>query len=154
MKLSNNEGRPYYMTSRVGDKATDIKAHGGSISPSDWGLPFLKERNNKSNLPYNFDGDVITDIGSHINRLTQWGEWAAWYRTLRTMEDTRLYGSGSSFNSLCKQIIPEWDTLNDFIHHTALGVPYDKSYRLLDKVGGVVSNIQQVAMMFGSIRKT
>ena len=147
MKLSNNEGRPYYMTSRVGDKATDIKVHGGSISPSDWGLPFLKERNNKSNLPYNFDGDVITDIGSHINRLTQWGEWATWYRTLRTMEDTRLYGSGTSFNSLCKQIIPEWDTLNDFIHHTALGVPYDKSYRLLDKVGGVVSNIQQVAMM-------
>lgn len=136
----------YYPTSRVGDKASDIRGTNRSISPADWGLSFLKQRTH-SNALYNLNGDIFRDIQSHIYNLTNWGENAKWYHKLRIMENTRAFDTGTSFNALMQQIYPQWDKINDFIHHTALGIPYDSSHKFLDGVGNVLSNVQQVAMM-------
>lgn len=156
-KTMNNVELPivegqYYPTSAVGDKIADIKiSHSGSISPSDWGLSFLKERVSHTDAPYNLDGDVFKTTLGYIQKITQWGEWAEWYHDLKIMENSRVFGQGTSLNAVMEKTVTGWKDMMDFVHHTALGIPYDNSQNLMGKIdnaiGGVFQNFQQVAMM-------
>lgn len=142
----------YYPTRAVGDKIADLKvSHSGSISPSDWGLSFLKERVSHTDAPYNLDGDVFQDTLGYIQKITQWGEWAEWYHNLKIMENSRVFGQGTSLTAVMEKSVVGWKDMMDFVHHTALGIPYDNSQNLMGKldnaIGGVFQNFQQVAMM-------
>ncbi len=142
----------YYPRGAVGDKAPDLNVSGkGFINPNDFGLSFLKERVSHTNAPFNMDGDVVSDMNNRIVKLTQWGEWSQWYKKLRVLEDTPVYGKGTTLNAILEKNMPDWPTIRDFIHRTALGVGYDNSVSLLGKidsaVGGALANLSQVAMM-------
>lgn len=142
----------YYPTSAVGDKAPDILgARNGSINPSDWGLSFFKERASHTNAPYNFDGDVASDVIKYIGSTTRWGAWAPWYKKFKTLLNTPVYGRGTTLNAILGKNVVGWPELRDFMQRTVLGVPYDSSTGMLqtiDKaVGGLFGNLQQVAMM-------
>ncbi len=141
----------YYPTSAVGEKAPDLSKNGGSINLSDWGITYFKERATNTNASYNFNGGVLADINSYIAKVSQWGAWAPWYKKLRMLENTQVFGKGTTLNAVLEKNMVNWKPLREFIHRTALGLKYDGSVSLLGTVdnalGGIFSNLQQVAMM-------
>ena len=141
----------YYPTSAVGDKAPDIaNAMKGSISPRDWGIAFMQKRVRQTNARYNLDGDIFRDINNQIETLTNWANYAPWYREWTTILNSSPFGKGSSLFAIGSRSIYGFKELVDFINKTALGIPYIQNTSLLSKadntIGGVFGNLNAVAM--------
>lgn len=137
----------YFPGSRVGMKEPDIKvSHSGSIDPNTWGLSFFKERTS-SRLPFRIiPYDKV--VGNHVSKLVTWGEWAPWYKKLRVMENTRVFGTTLTNQMRNKVGSDSWDKLMDFVHRTALGIGYDNK---ITSFGGIFDRtfgrLQKAAMM-------
>ena len=137
----------YFPGSRVGMKEPDLAGvtRTGSIDPISWGLSQLQER--KANkLPFRIR-PYDSVVNSYVNSTLQWGEWAQWYKELKALENTRVYGTTLT-NEMRKRVGSQsWDRMMDFVHKTALGIPFDNKIGIVGNVfDKVFGNLQQVAM--------
>lgn len=138
---------PYYPTARNGDKQSDVNVvHSGSLDPQTWGLSILQERKGSA-LPYLIKPLDVT-VNSYIYNVTRWGEWAEWYKALKVMENTRVFGV--TFTQIMREKLGStaYDKVMDFIHRTVLGIPFDNKATLLGRgFDSIFGNLQKVAML-------